>query len=256
MPLLEVRDLHVYYGNLEALKGVSLDVSTGEVVAILGSNGAGKSTTLRTISGLMRRRSGSILFRGEEISSTEAHDVVGRGLSHVPEGRRIFNVLTVEENLNLGGYTHRSQNGVIRDRRDRVYEIFPRLVERRGQLAGTLSGGEQQMLAIGRGLMSEPKLLMLDEPSLGLSPILSKRILRIIRQIAEQGTAVLLVEQNARQALAISDRAYVLETGSTVLAGEARTLARDPRVQRAYLGGLRVVERNRAPAAPAGPDRQ
>ena len=241
MALLEVKDLHVFYANIEALKGISLDVDRAEIVAVLGSNGAGKTTTLQTISGLIRPRSGSIVFDGGSLVGKPAHDIVGLGVSQVPEGRRIFKVLTVEENLNLGGYLIRSQRELVRQGRERVFETFPRLAERRGQLAGTLSGGEQQMLAIGRALMSDPKLLMLDEPSLGLSPLLSRLLLKIVREIANRGTAVLLVEQNARQALAISDRAYVIETGAVVLSGQASALARDPRVQKAYLGGFEAV---------------
>ena len=219
--LLEVTDLRVFYGNIEALKGISLGVDTGEIVAVLGSNGAGKTTTLKTISGLLRPRSGTITFNGGGIVGRSAHQIVALGLSQVPEGRRIFNVLTVDENLSLGGYLIRRRRDLQRQRRDRVYETFPQLAARRKQLAGTLSGGEQQMLAIGRALMSEPKLLMLDEPSLGLSPLLSRLLLKIVRQISNQGTAVLLVEQNARQALAIADRAYVIETGSIALSGKA-----------------------------------
>jgi branched-chain amino acid transport system ATP-binding protein len=239
--LLEVADLHVFYGNIEAIKGVSIEVEKGEIVAILGSNGAGKTTTLKTISGLLRPRAGTVTFDGGSIVGRPAHRIVGLGLSQVPEGRRIFNVLTVDENLSLGGYVVRRQRDVQRQRRERVYATFPQLAQRRRQLGGTLSGGEQQMLAIGRALMSEPKLLMLDEPSLGLSPLLSKLLLKIVRQISNQGTAVLLVEQNARQALAISDRAYVIETGSIVLSGPAAQLAADERVQKAYLGGYEAV---------------
>ena len=241
MALLEVQDLRVFYANIEALKGISLEVDKLEIVAVLGSNGAGKTTTLQAISGLIRPRSGSIVFDGGSLVGKPTHEIVSLGVSQVPEGRRIFNVLTVEENLNLGGYLIRSQHELVRQRRERVFETFPRLAERRGQLAGTLSGGEQQMLAIGRALMSDPKLLMLDEPSLGLSPLLSRLLLKIVREIADRGTAVLLVEQNARQALAISDRAYVIETGSIVLSGQASALARDPRVQKAYLGGFEAV---------------
>ena len=241
MALLEVKDLRVFYANIEALKGISLEVDKAEIVAVLGSNGAGKTTTLQTISGLIRPRSGSIVFDGGSLVGKPAHDIVGLGVSQVPEGRRIFKVLTVEENLNLGGYLNRSQRELVRQGRERVFETFPRLAERRSQLAGTLSGGEQQMLAMGRALMSDPKLLMLDEPSLGLSPLLSRLLLKIVREIANRGTAVLLVEQNARQALAISDRAYVIETGSVVLSGQASALARDPRVQKAYLGGFEAV---------------
>ena len=241
MALLEVRDLHVFYGNIEALKGISLQVDPGQIVAILGGNGAGKTTTLRTISGLLRPRSGSITYGGKSLIGMEAHLIVALGLSHVPEGRRIFNILTVAENLNLGGYLIRSNRKLVDERKASIYELFPRLAERRTQLAGTLSGGEQQMLAIGRALMSGPKVLMLDEPSLGLSPILARSVLKTVREIAKEGTAVLLVEQNARQALAISDRAYVIEVGSVVLEGEAATLARDERVQKAYLGGFEAV---------------
>jgi len=239
--LLEVTDLHVYYGNIEALKGISLEADPGQIVAILGSNGAGKTTTLRAVSGLLRPRSGSIKCGGKSLVGVEAHVIVGLGLGHVPEGRRIFNILTVDENLNLGGYLVRSQHGLIKERKAGVFKLFPRLAERQTQLAGTLSGGEQQMLAIGRALMSDPKVLMLDEPSLGLAPILARSVLRTVREIAARGTAVLLVEQNARQALAIADKAYVIEVGRVVLQGEAATLARDERVQRAYLGGFEAV---------------
>jgi len=239
--LLEVRDLHVFYSNIEALKGISLQVDPGQIVAILGGNGAGKTTTLRTISGLLRPRSGSITYGGKSLIGVEAHVLVAKGLSHVPEGRRIFNILTVAENLNLGGYLIRSDRKLVDERKASIYKLFPRLAERRTQLAGTLSGGEQQMLAIGRALMSAPKVLMLDEPSLGLAPILARSVLKTVREIAKEGTAVLLVEQNARQALAISDRAYVIEVGRVVLEGEAATLARDERVQRAYLGGFESV---------------
>ena len=241
MALLEVRDLHVFYGNIEALKGISLQVDPGQIVAILGGNGAGKTTTLRTISGLLRPRSGSITYGGKSLIGVEAHVLVAKGLSHVPEGRRIFNILTVAENLNLGGYLIRSDRKLVVERKASIYKLFPRLAERRTQLAGTLSGGEQQMLAIGRALMSAPKVLMLDEPSLGLAPILARSVLKTVREIAKEGTAVLLVEQNARQALAISDRAYVIEVGRVVLEGDAATLARDERVQKAYLGGFESV---------------
>ena len=241
MALLEVRDMHVFYGNIEALKGISLQAEPGQVVAILGGNGAGKTTTLRTISGLLRPRSGSITCAGKNLIGVQAHAIVAMGISHVPEGRRIFNILTVEENLTLGGYLIRSQRQLIKERHGAVFELFPRLAERRGQLAGTLSGGEQQMLAIGRAMMSGPKVLMLDEPSLGLAPILAKSVLRTVRAIANQGAAVLLVEQNARQALAIADHAYVIEVGRIVLEGKAAVLAKDERVQKAYLGGFEAV---------------
>jgi len=233
--------MHVYYGNIEALKGISLQAEPGQVVAILGGNGAGKTTTLRTISGLLRPRSGSITCAGKNLIGVQAHAIVAMGISHVPEGRRIFNILTVEENLTLGGYLIRSQRQLIKERHSAVFELFPRLAERRGQLAGTLSGGEQQMLAIGRAMMSGPKVLMLDEPSLGLAPILAKSVLKTVRAIADQGAAVLLVEQNARQALAIADHAYVIEVGRIVLEGKAAVLAKDERVQKAYLGGFEAV---------------
>ena len=241
MALLEVDGIHVAYGSIEAISGVSIRVDRGEVVAILGSNGAGKTTTLRTISGLERARSGSVLYDGRDISRMPAHAIVAQGLCQVPEGRRIFGTLTVAENLNLGGYVLRGRPQELRARRERVLETFPRLAERWGQLAGTLSGGEQQMLAIGRALMNEPRLLTLDEPSLGLSPLLARTILRIVRGFADRGVAVLIVEQNARQALRVADRAYVLETGRVVLEGPAGDLAADPRVQRAYLGGFETI---------------
>ena len=241
MALLEVRDLHVYYGNIEALKGISLEADPGQIVAILGGNGAGKTTTLRTISGLLRPRGGSITCAGKSLVGVEAHEIVSIGLSHVPEGRRIFNVLSVEENLNLGGYLIRSNGTLVKERKEAVFGLFPRLSERRGQLAGTLSGGEQQMLAIGRAMMSDPKVLMLDEPSLGLAPMLARSVLKTVREIAKRGPAVLLVEQNARQALAIADHAYVIEVGRIVLEGKASELARDERVQKAYLGGFELV---------------
>jgi branched-chain amino acid transport system ATP-binding protein len=241
LALLEIHDLHVFYGNIEALKGISLEADPGQIVAILGGNGAGKTTLLRTISGLLRPRTGSATYGGKSLIGMEAHLIVAMGLSHVPEGRRIFGILTVEENLSLGGYLIRSDRKLVGERKAAVYALFPRLAERRTQLAGTLSGGEQQMLAIGRALMSSPKVLMLDEPSLGLSPILARSVLKTVRQIANGGTAVLLVEQNARQALAIADRAYVIEVGRVVLEGEAATLAGDERVQKAYLGGFETV---------------
>ncbi len=241
MALLEVKDLQVFYGSIEALKGVSLQAEAGETVAILGGNGAGKTTTLRTISGLLRPRKGSILFNGKSIVGQSAHNIVGLGVSHVPEDRRICNVHTVEENLRLGGYLIRSKGQLVRERKAAGYALFPRHAERRMQPAGTLSGGEQQMLAIGRAMMSEPKVLMLDEPSLGLAPILAKSVLRTVREIAQRGTTVLLVEQNARQALAIARRAYVIEVGRIVLEGSAAELAKDERVQKAYLGGFEAV---------------
>ncbi len=241
MALLEIQDLHTFYGNIEALKGISLEVNKGEIVALLGSNGAGKTTTLRSVSGLERVRSGAVLFDKENITNIKAHTIVAKGLGHVPEGRRIFSGLTVDENLNLGGYLYRGDSALLRKRRRDVYDIFPRLAERRHQLAGTMSGGEQQMLAIGRALMTEPKILALDEPSMGLAPLLIKSIFSIVEQIRQRGAAILLVEQNAKQALNLADRAYVLENGKIVLEGEASKLARDPRVRMAYLGG-RVKE--------------
>ncbi len=254
MPLLAVADLRTFYGDTEALKGISFEVDPGEIVALLGSNGAGKTTTLRTLSGLQRPRSGSVRFDGRDITRARAHDVVAMGLGHVPEGRRVFPGLTVEENLNLGGYLSRRDAGLIGRRRDRAYELFPRLHERRQQYAGTLSGGEQQMLAMGRALMSQPKLLCLDEPSMGLAPLLAATILRIVAEIRSRGTAVLMVEQNARQALRLADRAYVLETGSIVLSGRAADLASDPRVQAAYLGGSPQQAGPDEPAVAAAPD--
>jgi branched-chain amino acid transport system ATP-binding protein len=248
MAILEVRDLRVFYGNIEALRGLSIQIEPGEMVAVLGSNGAGKTTTLRAISGLERARSGAILFDGADITRTAAHRIVARGLCQVPEGRRIFGTLTVAENLSLGGYLLRSKPAELRSRRDFVFETFPRLAERSHQLAGTLSGGEQQMLAIARAMMNEPKVLTLDEPSLGLSPMLARTILKIVRSLANRGVAVLVVEQNARQALRVADRAYVLETGRIVLEGTARELAADERVQRAYLGGFDTIAEEEAAA--------
>ena len=237
MALLEVQDLHTFYGSIEALKGISFQVDEGEIVALLGSNGAGKTTTLRSISGLERARSGSVRFAGQEIQRMAAHRIVQLGLGHVPEGRRIFVNLTVEENLMLGGYLLRRTPHEVQLRRDEVFERLPRLLERRHQLAGTLSGGEQQMLAIGRALITRPKLLALDEPSMGLAPILVQAIFHTIAEIRKGGTAILLVEQNARQALRLADRGYVLETGTIVLQDEAKALAENRRVQAAYLGG-------------------
>lgn len=237
MKLLAVCGLHTYYGQIAALRDVSLHVDEGEIVALLGSNGAGKTTMLRTISGLQRPRGGTVSFGGADITRARAHDIVARGLGHVPEGRRIFPALTVEENLNLGGYLSRRDRNILAERKQRVFGLFPRLAERRGQLGGLLSGGEQQMLAVGRAMMNEPRLLALDEPSLGLSPVMVKTVGEVIQRIRASGTAILMVEQNARQALTLADRAYVLETGRIVLDGPAADLARDPRVQNAYLGG-------------------
>ena len=237
MALLTVSDLHSYYGDTAALRGVSLDVEQGEIVALLGSNGAGKTTTLRTITGLQRARRGNVVFDGTDITRTKAHSIVEMGIGHVPEGRRIFPGLTVDENLRLGGYLSRRNPKVVAARRKAVFDLFPRLVERRNQLGGTLSGGEQQMLAIGRAMMNEPRLLALDEPSMGLAPMVVKAVGVVIKQIRERGTSVLMVEQNARQALTLADRAYVLETGRIVLEGSARELAQAARVRHAYLGG-------------------
>ncbi len=235
--LLQVNDLHIHYGALEALKGVTLSLEHGEVVTVLGANGAGKSTLLRAISGLLAVTEGEILFDGAALSRTPAYDIVLRGISHAPEGRKVFSTLTVEENLNLGAFTRRRRRQEVAGARDRVFGLFPILSERRRQLAGTLSGGEQQMLAIGRALMSTPRILLLDEPSLGLAPILVHLIFDIIQQINRQGVAILLVEQNAHQALAHARRGYVLETGRISAQGTSQELQSDRRIQEAYLGG-------------------
>ncbi|MDQ7828707.1 MAG: ABC transporter ATP-binding protein [Armatimonadota bacterium] len=236
MALLELQDLHVYYGHIHALKGVSLSVDAGEIVALLGSNGAGKTTTLRTISGLLRPRRGRVLLEGKGIDYLPPHEIVYRGVAHAPEGRRIFARLTVRENLEMGAYA-RANGAAIREDMERVFALFPRLRERINQVAGTLSGGEQQMLAIGRALMARPRILLLDEPSMGLAPILVEQIFETIRDINAQGTTILLVEQNAFMALTIAHRGYVLQTGEIVLAGEARALQENEDVRRAYLGG-------------------
>lgn len=237
MALLEVEDLAVSYGHVEAVKGISFAVEAGEICALLGANGAGKTTTLRALSGLLPVRRGTIRYNGVDISRAPAHRIVQMGIAHAPEGRRVFPTLTVEENLKLGGFVHRRQPGVQSAAMADVFELFPRLKERRRQLAGTLSGGEQQMLAIGRALMARPKLLLLDEPSLGLAPLLVKEIFRTITAINAQGVTVLLVEQNARQALRIAHRAHVIETGRIALSGAAGDLRQNPQVQQAYLGG-------------------
>ncbi len=234
MALLELDDIHTYYGNIEALKGVSLEVEEGEVVTLIGSNGAGKSTTLRSISGLTPPREGSIRFEGREIGETAAQDIVQLGISQSPEGRHCFPRMTVRENLDLGAYLRRDSE--VESDLDRVYELFPRLKERERQKAGTMSGGEQQMLAIGRALMANPKLLLLDEPSMGIAPVLVERIYETVVEINRQGTTILLVEQNANYALEVSSRAYVLETGSVALADESDKLRDNPDVQKAYLG--------------------
>ena len=233
--MLKAENLNVYYGPIHAVKGVSFEVNEGEVVTLIGANGAGKSTSLKTISGLMRSRGGSIEFMGKSIASTAAHKIVELGIAHVPEGRRIFTSMTVEENLDMGAFTVRGGN--IDADKERVFEQFPRLKERRRQIAGTLSGGEQQMLAMGRALMSHPKLLMLDEPSMGLAPILVEQVFDIIASLHKAGTTILLVEQNAEMALSIADRAYVMETGRITLSGTGKELAASEEVQKAYLGG-------------------
>jgi branched-chain amino acid transport system ATP-binding protein len=235
MALLEVSDIHTFYGNIEALKGISLEVEEGEIVTLIGSNGAGKSTTLRSISGLTPPREGSIRFDGREIGETPAEQVVALGISLSPEGRHCFPRMTVSENLDLGAYLRKDSNGIESDR-ERVYDLFPRLKERHKQKAGTMSGGEQQMLAIGRALMARPKLLLLDEPGMGLAPILVERIYETIQEINNQGTTILLVEQNANFALEVARRGYVLETGTVALTDRSEALRQNPEVQRAYLG--------------------
>ena len=234
MSLLEIDDIHTFYGNIEALKGISLEVEEGEVVTLIGANGAGKSTTLRSISGLTPPRTGSIRFKGRDITFTPAQDIVRLGISHAPEGRRCFPRLSARENLELGAFLRR--DATIREDLERVFTLFPRLQERERQKAGTMSGGEQQMLAIGRALMSKPQLLLLDEPSMGLAPILVERIYETIEEIRSQGTTILLVEQNARYALQVSDRGYVLETGKVAVSAPAAELRENPDVQKAYLG--------------------
>jgi len=235
MALLEIHDVHTYYGNIHALKGLSIFVEEGEVVTLIGANGAGKSTTLKTISGITPARRGSIHLAGEDITHVPAHDIVRLGITQAPEGRRVFARLTVRENLAMGAFT-RSNNAEIRDTLNRVYSIFPRLKERQSQPGGTLSGGEQQMLAIGRALMAQPRVLLLDEPSMGLAPILVQEIFAIIKQLNESGTTILLVEQNAQIALSICNRGYVLQTGEIVLGGTGRELLANEMVRKAYLG--------------------
>ena len=232
--MLKVNDINVYYGNIHALKDISLEVHPDEIVALIGANGAGKSTTLKTISGLMRSKTGSITLMDEDISHVDAHKLVSKGLAHVPEGRRIFLQMTVQENLEMGAYT---QPGYVKDGIADVFARFPRLKHRKNQIAGTLSGGEQQMLAMGRALMSKPKLLTLDEPSMGLAPILVQQIFDIIKELHEAGTTILLVEQNAEMALQIADRAYVLESGRITLSGTGKELAQSDKIKKAYLGG-------------------
>ncbi len=233
--MLEIKDLHVHYGAIHALKGISLTVDGGELVSLIGANGAGKTTTLHTISGLLTASSGEVLLDGENIQKIPANTIIQKGMAHVPEGRHVFARMTVEENLRMGAYIIRDQKRIA-DNLEKVYGHFPRLKERRRQLAGTLSGGEQQMLATGRALMTDPKILLMDEPSMGLSPILVKEIFSIIQTLHESGITILLVEQNAKMALGVSDRAYVLETGKISMEGSAAELAADDRVRRAYLG--------------------
>ncbi len=236
MALLELDNLQVYYGHIHALKGITLKVDQGEIVALLGSNGAGKTTTLRTVSGLLRPREGHVRLNGEPIDHLPPHVIVNRGIGHAPEGRRIFARLTVRENLEMGAYSRSDQAG-IRDDTERVFTLFPRLKERIGQVAGTLSGGEQQMLAIGRALMTRPRLMLLDEPSMGLAPLLVEQIFETVRDINAQGVTILLVEQNAFMALTVASRGYVLQTGEITLSGTAKDLQENEEVKRAYLGG-------------------
>ena len=235
MAMLEIKDLSVYYGVIQALKGISFEVNEGEVIALIGANGAGKTTTLHTLTGILHAKSGSIKYNGVELTKVPAHKIVKMGIAHVPEGRRIFQQLTVLDNLKLGAFTRKDKEGIAADMA-KVYERFPRLEERKSQIAGTLSGGEQQMLAMGRALMSRPKMVVMDEPSMGLSPILVSEIFDIIESIRKDGTTVLLVEQNAKKALSIADRAYVLETGRITLSGKASDLINDEKVRKAYLG--------------------
>ena len=236
MSLLELEETHVHYGAIHALKGVSISVEEGQIVTLVGANGAGKSTTLRAISGLLKPSRGAIRYRGKSIAGRPAHEIVKLGVSHVPEGRIVFANLSVADNLDLGAYLRRDRAGIAEDLK-RIFRLFPRLEERRKQPSGTLSGGEQQMLAIGRALMARPKLLLMDEPSLGLAPLLVREIFAVIREIRGQGTTIVLVEQNARMALAVADRGYVLETGTVCLADRADALLANPSVQAAYLGG-------------------
>ena len=235
MAMLEIKDLEVYYGVIQAIKGVSFEVNKGEVIALIGANGAGKTTILHTISGLISPKSGSIMFEGQDISKIPAHKIVSMGMAHVPEGRRVFTEMTVYQNLKMGAYTRKSKTE-FEETLKMVYDRFPRLEERKNQIAGTLSGGEQQMLAMGRALMSHPSIILMDEPSMGLSPIFVNEIFDIIKSVSETGTTVLLVEQNAKKALAIADRAYVLETGNIVRSGVASELMNDDSIKKAYLG--------------------
>ena len=235
MAMLEVKDLEVYYGVIQAIKGVSFEVNQGEVIALIGANGAGKTTILHTVTGLLSPKKGQVFFEGKAITKVPAHKIVSMGMAHVPEGRRVFAQLSVYENLKMGAYT-RKDKSEIEESLENVYRRFPRLEERKNQMAGTLSGGEQQMLAMGRALMSKPKIILMDEPSMGLSPILVNEIFDIIQAVSESGMTVLLVEQNAKKALSIADRAYVLETGNIVLEGKAKDLLEDDSIKKAYLG--------------------
>lgn len=235
MAMLEIKDIEVFYGMIQAIKGVSFEVNEGEVIALIGANGAGKTTILHTITGLLSPKKGSVIFEGKDITKVPAHKIVSLGMAHVPEGRRVFAELTVYENLKMGAYTRKDKNET-EETLKMVYKRFPRLEERKNQLAGTLSGGEQQMLAMGRALMSHPKIIVMDEPSMGLSPILVNQIFDIIEEVSKSGTTVLLVEQNAKKALSIANRAYVLETGSVVLEGDAKELLNDDSIKKAYLG--------------------
>ncbi|SDN29611.1 amino acid/amide ABC transporter ATP-binding protein 2, HAAT family (TC 3.A.1.4.-) [Fictibacillus solisalsi] len=234
--MLKVENINVYYGNIQALSGISLDIQEGEIVTLIGANGAGKSTLLKTVSGLLKPKQGKIIYEGKPINGKAVQTIVKQGISHVPEGRRVFANMTVEENLQLGAFLRKDKEGIKQDL-ERVYELFPRLLERLKQQAGTLSGGEQQMLAMGRALMAKPRLLLLDEPSMGLAPLLVKTIFRIIEEINKAGTTILLVEQNANLALSIANRAYVVETGRIVLSGDAAELTSSEQVKMAYLGG-------------------
>ena len=236
MAMLEIKDLEVYYGVIQAIKGVSFEVNQGEVIALIGANGAGKTTILQTITGLLSPKNGSVIFEGKDITKIPAHKIVSLGMAHVPEGRRVFADLSVLENLKMGAFTRKDKNE-INESLQKVYARFPRLEERKNQRAGTLSGGEQQMLAMGRALMSNPKIILMDEPSMGLSPILVNEIFDIIQSVSKSGTTVLLVEQNAKKALSIADRAYVLETGNIVLDGNANDLLNNDSIKKAYLGG-------------------
>ena len=235
MAMLEIQDIEVYYGMIQAIKGVSFSVEQGEVIALIGANGAGKTTIMHTVSGLLAPKKGKVIFEGKDISKVPGHKIVSMGMAHVPEGRRVFAQLTVLENLKMGAYTRKDKKE-IDETLQKVFKHFPRLQERQNQLAGTLSGGEQQMLAMGRALMSHPKIILMDEPSMGLSPIFVSEIFDIIKEVSKSGTTVLLVEQNAKKALSIADRAYVLETGKIVLSGDAKELMNDDSIKKAYLG--------------------